>query len=158
MGIPTYKKITLHSHEERMINAQLKQYEFKDAPYILIIHHLVKKEEEALTNIEKYLKENGIHDFPYGVYIISAVENYLGPLNVFKDIANIPKFYKQKDKQLSIKEEQLFNKVILKQQNIYSMQESDYKPTLEEYARNHKVIKNLESELNFINQLDNNIK
>lgn len=157
-GIPTFKTITMNSHEKRMIYAQLEQYEFGFSPYIFIIHHFVKKQSEALNNIEDYLTENQVKTYPYPIYVVGKVPDYIGPLLLVSDTKFIPTFFKQKERQLNSKEEQIFNKLSLKQQNLNNIQELDYKPILDEYARTHKIISLLNSEKNYLQQLTSQIK
>jgi hypothetical protein len=155
MAIPTFKKVTINSQQKRMIYAQLDQHEFGSFPYIFSIHHLVKMQSETLQNIEDYILDHHISIFPYPIYVIGNVQNYNGSLNVVSDIKYIPKFYDQKEKQLNSKEEQLFSKVILKQKNLSNLQDIDFLPILSEYARTHKSISLLNSELDYLSAINN---
>jgi hypothetical protein len=154
MTIPTFKKITINSQQKRMIYAQLDQHEFGAFPYIFNFHELVQSQIEAIKNIEDYLVDHSISLFPYPIYIIADVNNYHGHLNVVSDPKFIPKFYEQKERPLNSKEEQLYSKVLLKQKNLSNLQEIDFFPVITEYARTHKSISLLSSELEFLKSIN----
>ena len=153
MLVPTFKTISINSAEKRMIDAQLDQYEFGTYPYILTINEIIEGQLECLTNIEEYIEEKEITLIPYPIYIIGDIKNYKGKLEVFSSKKEIPRFYNQKERVLNSKEEQIFNKVQLKQRNLNSIQSIDFTPTLKEYARTHKKINELELELHYLAEL-----
>lgn len=152
MPIPSYKQIHIKNEVREVIFEQLKLHHFGQVPFVLSITHL-KNQIEALINIEDFIEEKEISNYPYPIYIISDINNYTGPLNLFKTFEECPRFFKQKIKQLNLKENKILQKIYLKQKNIQNMRTVDYQPHLEEYGNSHKKINNLYKEKVFLGNL-----
>lgn len=153
MSFPIYKKISINSHQKRLIHSQLDQLDFGNHPYIFEMSHMIKNQEEALTNIEAYFFEHSINLFTYPVLIVANINNYTGRLTVVNDIKKIPRFFKMKKRQLSTKETQKLNYVELKQKHMQNLQLSEFEPILNEYTRNHKTISMLNNENEYFKSL-----
>jgi hypothetical protein len=152
MPIPSYKQIHIKSEAREMIYDQLNFHQFGQVPYILSISHL-ENEIEALKNIEDYCEEHRLSNYPYPLYVVSTLQNYRGALEIFESIEQCPKFYKQKIKQLNVKENKILQKIYLKQKNLMNMRNLEYRPYLEEYGRSHKKLHTLYQEEVYLNKL-----
>lgn len=152
MPIPSYKQIHMKAESRNSTFDQLSAQQFGQVPFVLSIDHLANQ-IESLKNIEDYLIEKNLTNYPYPVYIISSVDNYLGKLQLFKNISECPRFYKQKIKQLNIKENKILQKIYLKQKNLQNIQGIDIVPHFSDYAKTHKKLHNLKREESFYDLL-----
>lgn len=152
MPIPSYKQIHIKSEAREVIYDQLNFHQFGQVPYILSISHL-ENEIEALKNIEDYLAEKKLSNYPYPIYIVSSIQNYRGEMEIFPRIEECPKFYKQKIKQLNVKENKILQKIYLKQKNLQNMRNLEYAPYLKEYGKSHKKLHLLYQEDSYLTQL-----
>ena len=115
MAIPSFKQVNINFPTKEKIFEQLSLHQFGQLPYIFTISHL-EDEVQALSFIEEYLQENDISNYPYPIYIISTLKLYKGPFTLFEKIEELPRFFKQKIKQLNTKENKILQKIYLKQQ------------------------------------------
>lgn len=152
MPIPSYKQVHIKSEKKEMIFDQLSIHQFGQVPYILSIDHLTAQ-DLAIVAIEEYFELNKVSNYPYPIYIVSTVKNYLGPLQIKNAIEDCPKFYKQKIKQLNNKENKILQKIYLKQKNLQNIRLEDYLPFLNEYAKSHKRLNELYKEQVFYEEL-----
>lgn len=152
MPIPSYKQVHIKSEKRELIFDQLNFHQFGQVPYIFSIDHL-ENQIEALKNIEDFVEEKRLSNYPYPIYIVSDIQNYRGELSIFLSLAECPSFYKQKIKQLNVKENKILQKIYLKQKNIQNMRALEYRPYLEEYGRSHKKISHLYQEELFLTGL-----
>lgn len=152
MPIPSYKQVHIKSEKRDLIFDQLNFHQFGQVPYLLSISHL-ENQIEALKNIEDYIAEQKLSNYPYPTYIISDIQNYRGHLELFNSIEQCPSFFKQKVKQLNVKENKILQKIYLKQKNIQNMRELEYRPYLEEFGRSHKKLSHLYKEDVFLSNL-----
>lgn len=157
MPIPSYKQIHIKSEERSKIFDQLNFHQFGQVPYIFSISHL-GNELVALKNIEDFLEENQLSNYPYPIYIVSSIQNYRGSLELFSTIEECPKFYKQKIKQLNVKENKILQKIYLKQKNLQNIRAVEFTPYLNEYGRAHKKLFNLHKEEVFLSKLANKLE
>lgn len=153
MSFPVYKKISINSHQRRLIFSQLDQIDFGEQPYIFELSHMITKQEEALTNIENYLKEHCINTYTYPIVIVANIHNYKGKLMVINDIKQVPLFFKQKTRQLNTKEVQKLKYVELKQTHMQNMIMEEFEPILEDYTIAHRKIYKLHEENVFLKQI-----
>lgn len=152
MPIPSYKQVHIKSDKRELIFEQLILHLFGQVPYIFSISHL-GDQIEALKSIEDFIEENELSNYPYPNYIISSIKNYSGSLNIFKSLEECPSFFKQKIKQLNIKENKILQKIYLKQNKIKNMRDIEYRPYLEEYGHAHKKMSDLYNEEFFLKNI-----
>ena len=157
MSFPVYKKISINSHQKRLIYSQLDQVDFGHQPFVFEMSHMITKQDEALTNIEAYLNEHSINRFTYPLIIISNIQNYTGSLMVVNSLDKVPRFFKNKSKQLSTKENQKLKYVELKQTHMENLILEEFEPIIKEYTRSHKKIYQLNNENEFLNLLTKKI-
>lgn len=153
MSFPSYKTITINSHQKRLIYSQLDQLDFGYFPYIFELNHLSQNQNEAIENIENYFFEHEINVYSYPIVILSDVQRQHDFFYLTDDKKNIPKFFKFKSKQLSTKEAQKLKFVELKQVHLNNISRQEFEPILEEYARTHKIINKLYNEKVFYERL-----
>lgn len=154
MPIPSYKQLHIKKSNRLDIFDQLNFHQFGQVPYVFSIDHL-ENEIEALANIEDYFYEYKLSHYPYPTYIVSNIQNYQGPLLLVQTIEQCPRFYKQKVKQLNVKENKILQKIYLKQKNMNNLKDFDYQPAIEEYAKGHKKLSHLNHAKKFYDQLNN---
>lgn len=157
MQVPSYKHILFKSHLKEEIFDQLSKLSFGTAPFILDISHL-QDEDSAIVNIESYVKQNFVPLFPYPICIISNVTNFIGKIEIFSHINQCPNFFIQKQKGLSIKEQQVLKKLELKQKKFLAIEDDSYKESIKQYANEHKKIFDLTLEGDFLEALLENLK
>jgi hypothetical protein len=153
LSFPVYKKISLNSHQKRLIHSQLDQIDFGERPLVFELGHMIKNQDEALANLESYFEEHSINIFTYPIVVLANIPNYLGKLNILSNIKNLPQFFKIKTKQLNAKENQKLNYVELKQTHMKNMQLNEFQPILDEYTRTHKRIHRLNNENEYLKSL-----
>lgn len=153
MSFPIYKKISINSHQKRLIYSQLDQIDFGEQPFIFEMSHMITKQDEALTNIENYLREHSINTYTYPIIIVANVQNYKGSLMVVNELKMCPSFFKQKSRQLNTKETQKLKYVQLKQKHMQNMLLEEFEPILQEYSRAHKEIYKLHKENIFLKKI-----
>lgn len=157
MAIPSFKQVNINFASREKIYNQLSLHQFGQLPYILTISHL-EEEVQALKYIEDYLEEHDISNYPYPIYIISKIKLYKGPFSLFEKIEDLPKFYKQKIKQLNTKENKILQKIYLKQQNLMNMNGVDFTYVLKQYADSHKMIYNNIKESDFLDRISTKLE
>lgn len=158
MTLPIYKKILIKASSARIINSQLDQIDFGENPFIFHFPATLENQLDCIKHIENYFDEHEINTFSYPIYIVSDEENYQGPLKIIREAANAPRFFRHKSKQLSIKENQKFEVVKLKQQRLNGLRSSEFKSQLEEYGKNSKLISQLYTEQQFLNNILNKLE
>ena len=141
-----------------MIYSQLDQIDFGGNPFIFEMGHMIAKQDEALGNIENYIKEHQINRFTYPIVIIANAKNYTGDLMVVNNIQNIPQFFKNKSRQLNTKEAQKLKSVQLKQTHMENLILEDFEPTLNNYAKSHKRVFELNNQYEFLKAIGRKIK
>lgn len=139
MAIPSYKQVNINFSDEKNIDKQLSMHQFGQLPYIFNISHL-KDQITALRNIENHMQMKQISNYPYPIYIISDIKNHHGLFSLFEKIEHIPKFFKQKIKQLNTKENKILQKIYLKQHNLENMNGVNFKESIDEFAISHQAI------------------
>jgi hypothetical protein len=157
MAIPSYKQISINNSTEDSIISDLEPHSFDQLPYVINISHL-SDQFEAVAIIEDFLIERKVTNYPYPVYIISNLKNYHGPFSIFESLNDCPRFYKQKIKQLNVRENKIMQKIYLKQKNLLNMQGHNYEEDLKDYSISHREISNLHQESIFLDKLQEKLK
>lgn len=152
MPIPSYKQIHIKSSERNIIFEQLDSHCFGQVPYLICIDHM-SEQESILKSLEFYFDQKETNVYPYPVYIISNIENYKGELLIINSLDNSPQFFKQKIKQLNVKENKILQKIKLKQNSLQNIKRQDYNPFINNYAKIHKELKLLHQEQLFYDKL-----
>ena len=152
MAIPIYKQVHLKSEQKDMILEQIKIHKFGDTPYLFILSHL-QNQEIALKELETCIDELNIPNWPYPIFVISDIVGYQGKLEVFHDIQHCPAFFNKKLKSLNVKEQQVMQKLSLKQKNIQNLKSNEYHPPLNRYAKAHKAIFKIVKEAQYLEDL-----
>ena len=153
MGIPSYKKVHIISEKKEEIFRQLESFQYGRTPYIFIVEHLGKAQEQVIDFIQEFVQMYSVNITTYPINIIASINAPNSILSVFPSIEAVPKFYNQKIKQLNVQENNLLKKVILKQNNLHNIRESECLPTLKEYSKSHKALYQLEKEKEFLSKL-----
>lgn len=152
MAIPIYKQVRIKSQDKNQISVQLKALRFGNAPYVFILDGL-NDQAQALLAIEQCLEELKIPSCPYPIYIIGDVSDYDGQLDVFTNIQQCPQFFNKRNKQLNVKEQQVMQKLKLKQKNMENLVKDEYFPPLKRYAKSHKLIYKVTQESTYLEDL-----
>ena len=142
MAPPIIKQIELLSNMKTNVHHFLNEQDFNERPTVISLMKFPDEQEPLLEMIEEYF-ENKF--FIYPVYILSSMPEFPTQLNVIDNLNQVPKFYKQKSKQLNIKENLIYNKIKLKQEQLKSINQSETTPTIKNYAFEHKIISEKES-------------
>ena len=152
MALPIYKQVHLKSDQKEQIFEQLKLHNFGDVPYLFILTHL-ENQQLALQGLEECIAELDLATWPYPLYVISNILGHKGRLEVLQDIQQCPQFFNKKVKPLHVKEQQLMQKLLLKQKNIKNLRKSEYQPVLNRYAKAHKAVFKASIEANYLENL-----
>ncbi len=123
--------------------------DFGHSPILLEIVHLKEHQESVLTTIENYFEEHDLNYAAYPIVILTTLERYHSKFYLTQDRKKIPQFFKQKLKQLTLKENQKLNFVELKQTHLHNLILSEYSKIINEYSKNHKEIHYLNRENEF---------
>lgn len=158
MSLPCYSKIHLNSADQKMIVAQLNQMTFTERPYVLVITGLEDQQLQALHHIESYFEHLDHSPFVYPIYIITTETNSSSRLNLVTSEAQVPKFFKIKERPLSSKENLIFSKMQLKQTNVAGLNHHEYKETLNNFAKAHREINLYTSKNSYLKTLISEIQ
>jgi hypothetical protein len=110
MQLPIYKELFIKKADKDLIKKIFAASSIGRAPIVIKIEHL-KDQHTALSIIEDIFRENLVSTkFPYPIYVLSTVENYIGDLNIIANMDNMPKFFQKRDKMLNVKEQNAINK------------------------------------------------
>ena len=140
LGLPIYKKISINSHQKRLIHSQLDLLDFGENPFIFEMSNLNINHIDTIQHIEDYLIEHGINTYSYPLFAVAEIPNYQGSIVVVSHLKFLPKFYRHKSKQLNAKENAKYKIVQLKQTHLNHLQKEEFEPVINEYARTHKEI------------------
>ena len=157
MGLPIYKKIIIKSASVRQINSQLDMLDFGENPFIIEFVDTIDDHQGCIDTIEKYLTEHEINTFSYSIFVVSHKSPETN-LKVISSSSLAPSFFKQKSKQLTVKESQKLDVVKLKQRRLDGLRRGDFEPYLESYGKNSKKISILHNESTFYSRLLDSIK
>jgi hypothetical protein len=136
MPVPSYKQVNIKSSLKAEVYNQLNTHQFGQVPYVLNIDHL-EDQMMALASIEDYFSDKEIPQYPYPIYVISTLENFGGQLKIFRSFQECPQFFRQKVKQLNVKENKILQRIYLKQNKLKNIKEEEFLPHLKEYSSNH---------------------
>lgn len=153
MAIPSYKKVHIISENKSDIFKQLESFQYGRIPYIFIIEHLGSMQGQVIKYLEDFIQTYNINIKTYPIHVITSEALHSNSLNLFSHISQCPRFFNQKIKQLNVKENSLLKKLLLKQSNLQNIQESECLPILQEYAKAHRALFNLEKEKDFLSEL-----
>ncbi|MFT6632170.1 MAG: hypothetical protein ACJAS4_002132 [Bacteriovoracaceae bacterium] len=153
MVLPSYKNIVINSSKKETIYNQLSPVKWSESPMVLTINHLEENQLEALENIDLFFEERPRKDLPYSVYILGICDEYTGQLYLASEVSKLPKFFNFKSRALNAKENNMMKKVILKRANLTNLRSSEYQPTLNSYAKNHRKISQINKEIYYFSQI-----
>lgn len=155
MAAPILKIIELLTDKKANLYSYLNEQNFNERPVFISLKKFPEKELELLELLEEYFENK---DFLYEVYVQTQLLNIPTKLNLVRGIEEVPKFYKHKTKQLNMKENAVFNKIKLKQEQLRSINKQEVKPVLKDYAKHHKEIKSKNDFLLYVKEVVNRIR
>ena len=158
MALPIYKKIIIKSAQPRQINSQLDQIDFGENPFIFEFVDSIPDHVSCIGIIEEYFKDHEINTFSYPIFFVTEAEVSNSNFKTITKSSLAPSFFRQKSKQLTVKETQKLEVVKLKQLRLNSLRPSEFKPQLEEYGSNSKKISLLQTENFFYQNLIEELK
>lgn len=137
MAPPIVKQIELLSETLANIIQFLDEQSFNERPHVISLQKFPEKQIELVQVLDDYFIDKS---FIYPVYILSQVTDYPTRLTLIQELSEVPRYYKQKSKQLNIKENLVFSKIKLKQNQLTNINMLEIKPILDQYAYDHKII------------------
>tara|TARA_B100001971_G_scaffold61895_1_gene56871 strand:+ start:71050 stop:71532 length:483 start_codon:yes stop_codon:yes gene_type:complete len=141
MAPPIIKQIELLSDKKENIYNFLNEQDFDERPCVISLMKFPEKQEQLIEVIGEILRDKS---FLYPIYIYTTLIDYPTQLNLVDNLNQVPKYYKQKTKQLNIKENLVYNKIKLKQDQLRSINRAEVDPIIKEFALEHKMIKEKE--------------
>jgi hypothetical protein len=153
MQLPIYKELFIKKADKDLIKKIFAASSIGRAPIVIKIEHL-KDQHTALSIIEDIFRENLVSTkFPYPIYVLSTVENYIGDLNIIANMDNMPKFFQKRDKMLNVKEQNAINKVKIYQNKLFNTNVPEQMKKVQDYAAKHKELYMLSREGSYLEDL-----
>ncbi len=153
MFVPSYKIIYLSSHTVKDIAVQVRGINFSSCPVVFHVLNLGDNQAEAIINLEAQLGALSVGIIPYGVYIVGEYAEYDGHFDLLPSQNLLPALYKQKSKNLNSKENSLLKKIELKKEKFKSIQNKDFLPVINKYAKEHKNLNILFQENTYLEHI-----
>jgi hypothetical protein len=155
MNLPIYQIIYVKSAQLEDIAALLHEDLNLRRPIAYVLKTLsLDEQREVIGVIDNWFETHQASwRYPYPVYIVSDYSDAIGHLPVFAEIAQLPKFYNQKDVKVTVKETQVLERNRLLQQEIKNADAHQVADVVRTYGVNHKKIWYLVKEANFYEQL-----
>lgn len=153
MGLALFKTIEIYDHKRPAIWAKLSNAGIGQQPLAIDLRKLGPEEGPALESIEEYLLQGKGRDFPYPLYIIVSDIETESFISLVDSPERLPRFFKQKSRPLNIKENNMLAKVSLKQKKLESINIEEFKPVVQTYAANHKMIYKKQVYLDYLNEV-----
>lgn len=150
MAPPIIKQIELLSDKKENIFQFLSEHNFNERPTVISLLKFKDTQEQLISILEEFFEEKS---FIYPAYILTTMIEYPTTLNMVESLNQVPKFYRQKSKQLNIKENLVFNKIKLKQEQLKSINQEEIGPILREYSKEHKIINDKELFNNYMKKI-----
>jgi hypothetical protein len=160
MRLPFYKEIILQTLTAQEVEDILLQKKEKYSPTVINLLQLGVLQNKALQMFESQIAKNKLaYNFPYAIYFIANIDNYRGTLSVFKSSAELPEFFKGKEKIPNVKEAQLMNKIDLKAKKIEYIANTqiDNFTNINLGAKLQKELYNLSLEGHYLEQIRNHL-
>jgi hypothetical protein len=155
MAPPILKIIELLTDKKASLFAYLSEQNFNERPIFISLKKFPEKQFELIEMLDEYFTQR---NFLYEVYVQTDLVNYPSSLNLVKSIEEVPRFFKHKAKQLNLKENAVFNKIKLKQEQLKNINQNDVLPILKDYAFRHKEIKSKNDFLNYTKNIIQSIR
>lgn len=155
MAPPILKIIELLTDKRDSLFSYLNEQNFDERPVFISLKKFPEKELELVELLEEYFSNK---NYLYNVYVQTQFLNLPSVLNLVRGIEEVPKFYKYKTKQLNMKENAVFNKIKLKQDQLRSINKNEVLPVLKAYANDHKTIKSKNDFLVYVKDVINSIR
>lgn len=155
MTPPILKVIELLTDKRDSLFSYLNELNFDERPIFISLKKFPEKELELVELLEEYFSNK---NYLYNVYVQTQFLNLPSVLNLVRGIEEVPKFYKHKTKQLNMKENAVFNKIKLKQDQLKNINKSEVLPVLKAYANDHKKIKSKSDFLVYVKDVVNSIR
>jgi hypothetical protein len=155
MAPPILKIIELLTDKRDSLFSYLNEQNFDERPVFISLKKFPEKELELVELLEEYFSNK---NYLYNVYVQTKFLNLPSVLNLVRGIEEVPKFYKHKTKQLNMKENAVFNKIKLKQDQLKSINKREVLPILKAYANDHKMIKSKNDFLEYVKDVINSIR
>lgn len=155
MTPPILKIIELLTDKRDSLFSYLNEQNFDERPVFISLKKFPEKELELVELLEEYFSNK---NYLYNVYVQTKFLNLPSVLNLVRGIEEVPKFYKHKTKQLNMKENAVFNKIKLKQDQLKSINKREVLPVLKAYANDHKMIKSKNDFLIYVKDVINSIR
>ncbi|MAZ46971.1 MAG: hypothetical protein CME65_00320 [Halobacteriovoraceae bacterium] len=153
MIFPSFKKIVINSSESELLEAQLDTIDFRSRPHILSLHAVIEEQEQCLSQIDEYFKKYPEKKLPYPTFVLTTIESQEYDIQTIRSEEQLPKFFKVKERPLNHKETNLMGRIQLLQKNFHHINIREVNNHFENYAKNHRDIKKLQSEIDFLSQL-----
>lgn len=152
---PIVKTIELLSDKQLNIVQLLNDQCFNERPHLISLQKFPEKQVELIQILDDYFIDKSII---YPIYILTSVVDYPTQLSLVEDVSEVPKYYKQKNKQLNIKENLVFNKIKLKQNQLKNINQNEIRPIVDRYAYDHKIVFEHECFNNFMLEIIKGIR
>lgn len=138
MAPPILKILELLTDKKDNLFTFLDGQNFNERPVLISLNKFTQSQEALLELLDEYFS---LKETLYPVYIQTHVLDFPTHLNIVQSSNEVPKFFKQKTKQLNIKENLVFNKIKLKQDQLRNFNKKEVIPIIESYSENHRAIK-----------------
>lgn len=153
MGLALFKTLEIYDHKRPAIWAKLSNAGVGQQPLAIDLRKLGDNELGALESIEEFLLQGKGRDFPYPLYVIVSDPRIESFVHLVDAPERLPRFFKQKNRPLNIKENNMLAKVNLKQKSLESINIEDFRPVAKAYAEKHKIIHKKQLYLDYLNEV-----
>lgn len=155
MNLPIYQIINVRSSQIDDVMAVMHDDINLHRPVALVVKHLDRDQQREVIGLVSnwYAEGRSSPRFPYPIYIVAELAEAVGHIPVVSELAELPKFFSQKEAQTNVKESQIIKRTHLLQQEIRNTDPLVAESTFNRYALNHKKLWFLVSEGDFYEEL-----
>lgn len=148
MSVPIYKKIDLFDSTSSHIQDKLKVCDFNAVPYMIDSSH-VEDKEELIINLELYFEQID-QESPYTHYLIDPKRLHIDCLVHRPNTSSVPQFFNQRTGQLNTKENQINQRIRLKQEQLSSYSPKSFHDAIRRYGHRQKLIHQSDMYIDFL--------
>jgi hypothetical protein len=140
--IPTYLEITLPNHGGDDLARVADKIRERKQPIVINLN--LRSSEEAAEFIKSLKIELGIMSnkdlLPYPIYLLSEKIVKIEPFRCFKNLGEIPSFFKREQKKLNSKEASLLNNIQIIHDKLSNFSISDKFLHYDDYLKKNKLL------------------
>ena len=159
MSLPVYQHVDLKTASLEDLSHMLHHDLNLNHPVVINLKAMdLDQQREIIGLIENYFASNNLsYKFPYPVYLVSDHESSISKVPLVRDTKELPKFYRQRETKMNVKETHLASKNRLLQQEVKNCDTSVNESHIENYGYSHRIIFEVEQERKFYRSILNQL-